>query len=88
MALQIIQNLYPVSWFSLTGHCYVSLMLVKRHLFLILFYFFSCFVVVVVVVCLFVCLLLLLVAVVLFLKKWCKLDCKSFVELCKFSNFK
>ena len=56
MPLQIMQNVNQVSWFYLTGYCYVSSMFVKCHLFEILFYLFFCFVVVVVVVCLCVCL--------------------------------
>ena len=30
MSLQIMQNIYPASWFCLTGHCYVRLIFVKH----------------------------------------------------------
>ena len=31
MPLQIMQNLYPVSWLYLTGHCYVRSIFVKHN---------------------------------------------------------
>ena len=64
MTLQIMQNIYPASWFYLTWRCYVRSMFVK-HLF-----------VVAVVVCLFCFCFLFFLFVCSF--NWYKLDCKLF----------
>ena len=76
-----MQNIYPPSWFYLTGHCYVRSMFAKHH------FFKTFFVVVAVVVCLFV-VAVVVVAVFLFYYYYFfnlyKLDCNFFIELCKF----
>ena len=87
MPLEIMENLYPVSWLYVTGHCYVRSMFVKHHF-------------VSLVVCLFVVavfcyyyyyyyslLLLFIYFIIIIIFNWYKLDCKFFAELCKFFQF-
>ena len=91
MPLQIRQNIYPESWFYLTGHCYVRSVFVKHHFFIFFF------VIVAVVVCLFVVAAVVVAAVYYYYYyyyylfycffNWYKLDCKFFAELCKFFKF-
>ena len=92
MPLQIMQNLYPASWLYLTGHCYVRSMCVKHHfvsLVVCLFvaatfyyyhhhYYFY-----------YLLLLLFIYFFIIIIFNWYKLelDCKLFVELCKFFKF-
>ena len=84
MPLHIMQNIYPASWFYLTGYRYVRSMPVKHHL--------KKIVVVAVVVCLFVCCccccftVFFILSLSLYCFDWYKLYCKYFAELCKVSS--
>ena len=86
--LQIMQNIYPASWFYFTGHSYVRSMFVKHHfvavvvcLFVIavIFTVLIIFIIIVIIICLFY--------YYYFFLNWYKLDRNFFAEQCKFFQF-
>ena len=69
MLLQIMQNLYPASWFYLTGHCYVRSMFVKHHSVdvVVCLFVVAVFIIIVIIIIVYYCYYLFISLLLLFL---------------------
>ena len=84
MPLQIMGNIYPASWFYLSGHCYVRSMFVKRQF---LNFFLAAVVAVVVGLFAFVVVIVIYLLLLLLFFNWYQLDCNFLQSYVNFFQF-